>query len=156
MGETVLRIHTFPAGTSFTGEVIGALEQVELSDGGRLLDALFVAREPEHGELQAIDLATGHGDGSVAALLDFRLDPGSRAALTARTLTPHAGGVPATVITSVADGLEPGAAVIAVLLEGDAPALATAVERAGGTLVGDERVAATTLADVADRLPTGP
>src|SRR4051812_603847 len=100
-----LRVYRFEPGFSFQGEIVGALEQLELAGDAGLLDALFVHLDAESGDLEAIDLAVGRRDGTVVALLDFRIDPARRRAMTRRTLAEHAGGVPAAVVEEVAAAL---------------------------------------------------
>src|SRR5688572_14831326 len=100
MDSPSLRVYRFDGGASFAGELVRVLEDGEVATDGGLLDALFVARAD--GAFHAIDLATGRADGTIATLLDFRLDPGSRPAATQRTLTPHAGGVSAEVVGTIA------------------------------------------------------
>ena len=153
MSETArLRVYRFEDG-AYEGRIIGALEQIELIGDIRLLDALLVARDSATGELQAIDRATGRADGTMATLLDFRLNPASRRETTERTLAAHPEGVPASAIEDLAARLEPGGAVVAVLVAGGTPAeLEDAVARGRGRVLADERVAAGTLAEVVPRL----
>ena len=147
-----LRIYRFEADSVFEGAIVGAVEQLETGPGLRLLDALFVARDAAAGELQAIDLATARADGTLAGMLDFRLDVGRRREMTRRTLAT-AGGVPPAVVAAMVAGLEPGAALLVVLLTEPAPtALDDAVARSGGRAVADEVVSAATLAEAAPRL----
>jgi hypothetical protein len=70
------------------GRLVGALERIESGGALHVLDALFVASDPETGELVAIDLRGGAGS-ILAELLDFRLDPASRRRATERALSPH-------------------------------------------------------------------
>ena len=85
-----LRVYRFPAGTTFDGGLIGAVERARLAGAGSVLDALFVGREPD-GSVVAVDLATGLRDGTFLALLDFRLDASRRRAITRRTLAGRPG-----------------------------------------------------------------
>jgi hypothetical protein len=118
----------------------------------QLLDALFVGRD-EAGTLIAVDRAVGLAGGSFAALLDFRLEPAQREALTARTLAEHAGGVPGSLIEAIGDGLEPGTAIFVVLRTGPAAqVLDEAVARVNGEQVLDEPVEARALVDLVERL----
>ena len=153
-GAAHLRVYRFAPGAAFEGAVVGALERIELERDAGLLDALFVTRDPASGETQAIDLATGQADGTAAGLLDFRLDPGGRGAVTQRTLRPHAGGAPPAVVEAIAGALEPGGALLAVLVAGGAlAAFEDAVARSGGRMVADEQAAAaTTLAGFGPQL----
>jgi hypothetical protein len=105
--------------------------------------------------VQALDLAIGRGDGTPMVALDFRLDSERRGAITRRVLAEHYGGVPREVLDGIAEALEPGAAVLAVIEPGAqdaATALDDTAERNGGLRLCAEAVEARTLADVADRL----
>src|SRR3954468_18807455 len=106
-----LRVYAFGPGAEFSGLLVGALERV---DGERLLDALFVMRDANSGEVQALDRATGLGDGSLARMLDFRLDPARRQTMTDETRARGAESVEA-----IADALDEGCAVLAVVLAGE-------------------------------------
>ena len=140
-----LRAYAFGPDAEFGGLLVGALERI---DGAELLDALFVLRDAASGEVQAIDRATGLGDGSVAAMLDFRLDPARRPAATEKTV---AGG--ASAVEAIAGALEDGGAVLAVLLAGDPPAeLEEAVARSGGRLIGEGPADDVRLVDLSQQL----
>jgi hypothetical protein len=154
--ERRLCVYRFDPGAVFEGGLIGALERMQLLGDAKLLDALFVARDPESGALLAVDLASVAGEGSFASLLDFRLDAGRREALTARTLAEHAGGVPRSLIEALGAALAPGGAVLALLHTGsEATALEEAVARAGGRRVTDEPSEASALGEVGPQLHVG-
>jgi hypothetical protein len=90
-------------------------------------------------------------------MLDFRLDPARRRAVTQRTLAGHPGGVPSAVVQAIGAALEPGGAILAVLVAGGQPTdLADAVHRAGGRLLVDERVDAVTLAALGPQILAAP
>jgi hypothetical protein len=151
-GPAHLRVYRFGAGAAMEGGVVGALERLEAARDARLLDAVFVARDSAGGELYAIDLATGRDDGTMASLLDFRLDLDKRRALTRRTLSATS-GLPAIVAEVIASSLEPGGAVLVVLAADRVPAeLDDAVARSGGRIAAEEDVSAATVAEVAPRL----
>jgi hypothetical protein len=146
---TQLVIHGFGPGASFEGQLVGALERIESGGALRILDALFVGRDGETGELVAVDLTGGAAGGMVSSLLGFRLDPAQRRRATERAL---AGGLGKT-LGELAGALEPGAALAAVLVEHVwARALEDAVSRAGGTPVMGAFVEATTLSELAPDL----
>ena len=135
-----LCVYRFDPGAPFEGALAGAIERMELDQGTRLLDALFVRREAESGALEAMDLAAGTKDGTSIAMLDFRLDPGRREAISKRTLAKH-GGESGSLMEAIGTALEPGDAMLAVLHTGDAQAaLEDAVARCQGRVVADERV----------------
>ncbi|HEU0024843.1 MAG TPA: hypothetical protein VFQ12_09445 [Thermoleophilaceae bacterium] len=143
-----LLVYRFGPDASFEGRLVGALERIESGGALRVLDVLFVQREAETGELVAVGL---HGDagGIVGPLLDFRLDPAKRRRATERTLD-DASDVPAAVVRGLGKRLEPGAAMVAVLVDHAwARALEDAVSRTGGTPVASDFVDATALGELA-------
>jgi hypothetical protein len=145
-----LLLYAFGPDASFEGHLVGALERIEIGGALRILDALFVMSDREAGELVAIDLRGSAGGIVVAPLLNFRLDPASRRRATERALSPHASGLPAEVLRELGEALEPGAALVALLVEHAwAKTLEDAVSRTGGTRLASELVQATTLAELA-------
>jgi hypothetical protein len=147
--STQLVVHGFGPGASFEGQLVGALERIESGGALRILDALFVARDGETGELVAVELAGGAARGMVSSLLGFRLDTAQRRGTTERAL---AGGLGET-LRELAGALEPGAALAAVLVEHVwARALEDAVSRTGGRPVTNAFVDATTLSELAPEL----
>jgi hypothetical protein len=135
-----LLVYGFPPGAAFEGRLAGAIQRIESGGTLRILDVLFVLRDPETSELVALD-AHGRGQGSlVAPLLGFRLDPGERRRLSERALRSEAHG---GVLRRLGEGLEPGAAVAAVLVEHVwMAALDDAIAQTGGTPLANEMVAA--------------
>ena len=109
---------------------------------------LFVRRDPESGDIDAIDL---HGDGAggvVAPLLSFRLDEAERRRATERTLRANA-----DVVRELGAALEPGAALAAVLVDHVwSDALEDAASRTGGTLLAGDFVDATALSELGPEL----
>jgi hypothetical protein len=63
-----LLLYAFGPDARFEGRLVGTLERIESGGALRVLDALFVTRDPETGELAAIDLRGGAG-GVIAELL---------------------------------------------------------------------------------------
>lgn len=115
----------------------------------RVLDALFVARDPETGEVAAVSLTADGSAGIIGRLLDFRLSSGGRAATTKQALDGPAGDT----VRALGDRLEPGHAVAAVLVEHVwANTLGEAVARLGGVEVTSEMVDAAGLPEISDRL----
>jgi hypothetical protein len=146
---TQLLVYGFGADADFEGRLVGALERTESGGAVRILDALFVASDPETGELVAIDLKGDGSAGIVGPLLGFRLDPAERRRATERALRPGRRGVPAVTLRQLGEALEPGGAVVAVLVEHEwARALGDAVSRTGGTVLANEFVDRMTLADL--------
>jgi hypothetical protein len=148
-----LRVYRFDPGAAFEGGLVGAIERMKLASDTKLLDALFVAHDPESGGLAAVDLASGGAGGTFASMLDFRLDAGRRQAVTERTLAEHRRGVPRPLIEAVAATLEAGAAIVAILHTSGVPTvLDEAVARSDGRLIANDPVDAQALAHAGPQL----
>jgi hypothetical protein len=148
-----LRVYRFESGAVFEGGLVGAIERMQLADDAEVLDALFVRRDAASGALEAVDLAAGRVGGTFASLLDFRLEPQRRRAITERTLAEHPGGVPRALIEAIAATLDAGVAIFALLHTGrGATVVDDAAARCGGRLIADEPVDARALAQVDARL----
>ena len=153
MHTAQLLVYRFGPDAGFEGQLVGALERIESGGSVKIVDALFVSSDPETGELVAIDLQSHGAGGIVAPLLQFRFEARERRKATERALSPHAGGVPAETLRQLAETLEPGAAMVAVLLDHAwAHALDDAVARTAGTPMANEFVDTTVLADLAPDL----
>jgi hypothetical protein len=146
--ETRLKVYRFGPDALLTGELVGAVERLDVTGEARVEDALCVARSRGNGELAAIDLALARAGAGLSDLLDFRLAPDRRRALTARALTPREHGVEPSIVRAIGDTLEPGTAVVAFLLSGTTPLLDDAVARCDGWIVADEPTPATALAEL--------
>lgn len=138
-----LIVYSFGPDARFEGQLVGALERIESGGTVRILEVLLVRRDPDSGELTALE-QQGDGAGGIASpLLSFRLDPGERARATRQALD----GVAGRALREMGDGLEPGGAMAAVFLSHVwADTLSDAAQRTGGTLVSDEFVDAEVLA----------
>jgi hypothetical protein len=146
-GPVQLLVYRFGAEAGFEGHVVGALERMESGGTLRVLDVLFVGREPT-GELSAIDLHGSGAGGLVAPLVGFRLDMAERRRSTRRALATHQ-----DVIEALGATLAPGDALIALLVGHEwARALADAVQRTGGAQVANVFVAPPRLSELADEL----
>jgi len=144
-----LLVFTFASDSRFEGQLVGALERIESGGALRVVDGLFVAREPESGELSAISLGDSASSRSTSRLLGFRLDAKGRQADTRQALD----GAAAEAVQALAAKLPPGSAIAAVLVEHAwADALADAVARVGGAGAVDELVQASRLSDLVPRL----
>jgi hypothetical protein len=141
-----LLMYAFGPDADFEGRLVGALERLESGGALRILDTLFLHRDADTGELSAVAL---RGDGAgriVAPLLGFRLDPAERRRATRRALADRADGMPGAAVEQFGSMLEPGSAIVAVLVEHVwAEALEDAVSRTGGTPLAGEFVDATEL-----------
>lgn len=147
-----LLVYGFGPGTKFEGQLVGALERIESGGALRILEALFLARDGETGELVAIDLR-GDSGGIVGPMLDFRLEPGERRRATERALDSDRAGVSGETLREIEKALEPGTAIAAVLVEHRwAEALEDAVSRTGGTPLANAFVEGTELAELGPEL----
>lgn len=158
MASRQLLAYRFGAESRFEGQLVGALERIESGGAMRVLDALFVAREPDSGELSAFSLAargggggpgSGGAVGAMSEVLDFRLNPGGRAGSTRRALEGPVG----EGVQLIGERLGEGEAFAVVLVEHVwAAALEDAVARTGGTEVAAEFVDADGLGEIGVRL----
>jgi hypothetical protein len=136
LGVRQLLVYEFGPGASFQGALVGALERLESGGTLKVVDALFVRRDGESGEVAAIETTA-----DIGRMLSFRLDERERRRSTERALRSD-------TVRALADRLEPGSALAAVLVEHVwAGALADAVARTGGTALRDELVDAASLAE---------
>jgi hypothetical protein len=148
-----LLLYAFGADADFEGRLVGALERLESGGSLKILDALFVHRSSDTGELDIVSLK-GDGAGGVAApLVEFRLDPAARRRATAKALSGRPGGIPPEVLRDLGATLDPGSAVAAVLVDHAwRRALEDAVARSSGTPLVSEFVDVTRLAGLVPEL----
>jgi hypothetical protein len=147
-----LLIYEFGATANFEGRLVGALERLGAAGELRVLDGLFVANDTDTGELVALDLRSGSSGDAVARLLTFRLDPRARRAATKKALG-ESGSVPGDVVRSLGGALQPGHALLALLLDGPEPQnLSDAVARTGGQTLSTGPVEASSLTELAPEL----
>ncbi len=112
-----LLVYEFGPGAQFEGQLGGAVGRIETGGTLRVLEAMFIQREAETGELVVIDLR-GVGAGSlVAPVLDFRLDPGARRRATERAVAAGTPGISGETLRTLGEPLAPGRAIAALLVE---------------------------------------
>jgi hypothetical protein len=144
-----LLVYEFGPDARFEGQLGGALERFESSGALQVLEAVFIQREADTGELVAIQLSGDGVGGLISPILDFRLDPAGRQRATERALAAGGSGIPGDTIRELGSALAPGAAIAALLVKHVwAEALADAVARTGGTPLLSEFVTPTTLAEL--------
>ena len=140
-----LLLYRFDADAKFEGRLVGALERMESGGALRIVEAAFIARDAETGELAALDLRSRGAGSLVAPLIGFRLDPRERDRATERALAADGG----EMLTALGEVLAPGTAIAAVLVEHTwARALEDAVSQSGGTPLSGGFVEAATLSDL--------
>jgi hypothetical protein len=148
-----LLIYEFGPEGSFEGQLGGALERFEGSGGLRVLEAMFIRRDAESGELEIIALRGGGAGGLISPILDFRLDPGGRRRATERALAADQPVIPPDTLRELGSALVPGGAMAALLIEHRwAEGLEDAVARTGGTRLASDFVEARTLAELVGEL----
>ena len=154
MSATQLLVYGFGPGVQYEGRLVGALERIEASGTLRIRDVLFVAKDPESGEVEAISLKGSSAGGMVAPLVGFRLDVAERRRATRRAMAGNRpGALPPDALREIGAALEPGAALAAVLVDHVwAEAFDDAVGRMGGVQLARGFVEADGLADVAPTL----
>ncbi|HEY2769393.1 MAG TPA: hypothetical protein VGI87_02450 [Solirubrobacteraceae bacterium] len=137
MPANQLLAYRFDSSFPFDGQLASALERIESGGAMRVLDAVFVGRQADSGELVAITLSPTGAGGMVSALIDFRLDERRRRTATERALQSEAGDA----ISGLGEKLAPGQAIAAVLVEHTwAQILGDAVDRIGGSAAANEFV----------------
>jgi hypothetical protein len=140
-----LLVYGFAGDARFEGRLIGALERMESGGTLRVVEALFISRDAETGELAALDLRSRGAGSLVAPVIGFRLDPRERHRATERALD----GEGSEMLTALGAVLAPGAAIAAVLVEHTwARAFEDAVSQSGGTPLSGAFVEADTLSDL--------
>ena len=138
-----LLVFEFGPDAVFEGHLVGALERVESGGTLRIRAVLFAHREPDTGELVALERRDAAAGAITAQLLDFRLDAEARRRETARAL----GGAMGDALREIGERLETGSALAAVVVEHRwAEILADAARRTGGTPVTDSLTDAGALA----------
>lgn len=151
--STQLLIYRFPPGADFEGRLVGAMERIESGGALKILEALFVASDPETREPVAIDLKGDGGAGIVAPLVSFRFEAAERERATKRAMDPNRGGLAPDSLRELGSALEPGAAIVAMLVDHAwARALEDAVSRTGGTALAREFVDSERLGELASAL----
>ena len=153
MPHTQLLAFRFGPGAAFEGRLVGALERLESGGTLRVLDVLFVGRDPESGDLVAV-AAHGRGQGSlVSLLLGFRLDPAQRRRATERALRAYERDDGANPLRELAEPLAPGGAIAAMLVEHVwARAVDDAVVGSGGAELANAWVGVTELLPLSSEL----
>jgi len=148
-----LFVYEFGPDATFEGQLGGALGRLESGGALRILEALFIQRDAETGELVVFDVSGDGACGLISPLLDFRLDPSARRRATERALAAATPGIPSDTLRELGKTLTPGTAIAALLIEHRwAEALEDAVARTGGARLANEFVQARTLADLAPEL----
>jgi len=142
----------FPPDAAFEGRVLAELERLEQAGTIRLLDLLFVARDPEGEELVALGYQGESLGGIVGALLGFDFEgvapPTHEVAHDAQPF-----GLGREELLALAGALEPGQAAAFMLFEHVwARDLKQAIRDAGGVPLGEGFLTPELIAAVAPEL----
>jgi hypothetical protein len=131
---TQLLVFEFGPEAVYEGHLVGALERIETGTALGIQAIVFARREPDSGELVALERRGSAAALATGPLLDFRLDPAARGRETARALSSPVG----ETVRTLGERLAPGFAVAAILVEHRwAQVLADAARRTGGELRAD-------------------
>jgi hypothetical protein len=151
--DVQLLLYGFDADARFEGRLVGALERMESGGTLRILEAIFVARDAETGELAAVDLRSRGAGSLVSPLIGFRLDAHERERATRRAF----GGEVGEALRALGAELAPGAAIAAVLVEHTwSRTLEDAVAQSGGTRISSGFFEVSTLAELLPQLMSAP
>ncbi len=144
--DNQILVFRFESDPSFEGQLVGALERIQSGGTIRVLDALFVGREPDTGAIVAAAAVTSRGSGGmIASMLEMRLDLKKRQTLTEQVLAGDSG----EAIRALAAGLEPGHAIFILLIEHAwARTLHEAAARVGGAKSATEFVDAGLISEI--------
>jgi uncharacterized membrane protein len=128
----------FDRGANFEGKLVDELAKLESERTIRVLDVLFIARDPDSEDTVVLEHPGGENlGGIVGALLGFEFD-GEAEAPTAAGGEEHAFGFTRQDIQEMASGLGPGESAGLVLIEHVwARDLRRAFRGAGGRLLGE-------------------
>jgi hypothetical protein len=144
-----LLVYRFHAGANFEGRFAGALERLEAGGALRVLDLLIVASDSS-GQIVAGELRGTSAVGFAGGLVGLRLDPAERRRATRRALARPDG-----LAAALAETLEPGEAIAAVLIgHAWARTLENAVHQTSGTPLLDTMVGRQRLTDLGDEVLT--
>ena len=142
---TQMLVFRFGPETSFEGALLGAVERMETGMDLRILEFMFLRRDPETGELDF--LRSDGSSGLASAVLEFRLEPASRRKTSETALAQNA------AVAEFGQILEQGEAIVALLVQHRwVETLADAVTRMGGDTAAIEFVEANSLNDALPRL----
>jgi uncharacterized membrane protein len=143
----------FDAGANFEGRIIDELTKLESERTIRVLDLLFIARDPDSDDTVVLE-HPGAQDlgGIVGALLGMQLD-GDMAAPAAASTDEHSFGFTQDDIKQMAAGLAPGESAGLILIEHVwARDLRRAFRDAGGRMLGEGFLTPETIRSVEPQL----
>jgi hypothetical protein len=107
----------FDPDATYEGKIVGVLERLEIGGALRVLDVMFVRKDAESGELQAIDASSRGASGIVGELLGFRLDAATGLRAPKLPASGTTRGLSREDVEEIGAGLEPGGAAGMVLVE---------------------------------------
>jgi uncharacterized membrane protein len=128
----------FGPDAKFEGRIMAELQRLERQDTLRILDLLFVHRDPESAELVALDYQGEDLGAIVGALLGFEFEGEDETPADSGRAEGHAFGLGTEQIEAMAGSLEPGQSAAFLLVEHVwARDLKRAIRDAGGAPVGE-------------------
>src|SRR5215213_4034332 len=154
MGPVQLVAIGFSPEANFEGRIMDELSRLERHETIRILDLLFVHKDPETGDLLVLDYQGEELGAIVGVLLGFEFEGnGERQAESSQVLQGHAFGLSQREIQEIAASLAPGSSAGFLLIEHMwARDLKHAIRDAGGFPLGEGFLTSETLAEVATEL----
>jgi Family of unknown function (DUF6325) len=107
----------FKPGAKYEGKIVGVLERLEIGGALRVLDVMFVRKDPDTGELQALDAKSRSASGIVGELLGFRLDAATGSPTSKLPASGSTRGLSREDVEEIGAALEPGGAAGMLLVE---------------------------------------
>jgi uncharacterized membrane protein len=143
----------FAPDAEFEGRIMEELAKLERLGTIRILDLLFVQKDPDSGDVVVLDVQGDDLGGIVGALLGFAFEGSNGSSSTAPSGDDHAFGLTQDDIEDVAAALDPGHSAGFLLVEHLwARDFKRAAEEAGGTLLGEGFLTPQAMAEVAPEL----
>ena|SRR5215207_8261453 len=144
----------FDRGTNFEGRIIDELAKLESERTIRVLDVLFIARDPDSNETAVLEHPHGEDLGAiVGALLGVQLEEGATSPRGSSGDDEHSFGFTQDDIQEMGAGLGPGEAAGLLLIEHVwARDLRRAFRDAGGRMLGEGFLTPETIRSVEPQL----
>jgi hypothetical protein len=117
LGPVQLVAIGFGPEAKFEGRIMAELAQLERKDTIRILDLLFVSKDPESGDLIALDYQGEDLGAIVGALLGFEFEGDAEPPAEPPSGDGHAFGLSRPQIEAMGEALEPGHSAGVLLVE---------------------------------------
>lgn len=143
----------FDPGANFEGRIADELARLEKERTIRVLDLLFVAKDPDSGELVVLEHQEEKMGAVVGALLGLKLDEDESSDTAAAGEADHSFGFTSSEIEEMGASLPPGGSAGLLLIEHVwARGLKRAIRDAGGHSLGESFLTPETVAEMEPKL----